>query len=105
MSLALSLDCDSSKVYAKFVKTTKSWPGEESWQILNGGSVIYTSPSLSGNTVRTIETCLTASANSQYTLKMKDTASDSWSNGAWLEIYGVNGNLALKVMMTATGRM
>ena len=101
MSLALSLDCESSQVYAKFVKKTANWAGEESWQILNGATVIYTSPSLSNYAIRTIETCLTASANSQYTLKMKDTAGDAWSDGAFLEIYGINNNLAFKVMMTA----
>ena len=101
MSLALSLDCESSQVYAKFVKKTVDWAGEESWQILNGTTVIYTSPSLSNYAIRTIETCLTASANSQYTLKMKDTGNDAWSNGAFLEIYGINNNLAFKVMMTA----
>ena len=101
MSLALSLECESSKVYAKFVKKTANWAGEESWQILNGATVIYTSPSLSNYATRTIETCLTASANSQYTLKMKDTANDAWSDGAFLEIYGINNNLAFKVMMTA----
>ena len=95
-----SITCGSDKVYAKFVKKTTNWASEESWQILDGTAVLYTSPSLTNSQTRMIETCLTATTNSQYVLKMKDTASDSWSNGAWMEIYGVNGNLALKVMMT-----
>lgn len=100
VSLALSLDCDSSQVYAKFMKKTINWASEESWQLLNGSTTVYSSPSLTNSETRTIETCLTATTNNQYILRMKDTANDSWSDGAWLEIYGVNGNLALKVMMT-----
>lgn len=54
--------------------------------------------------MRTIETCLTASTNSQYVLRMLDSGNVAWSSGAWLEVYGVNGNLALKVMMTETSQ-
>ena len=95
-----SVSCSDGQVYVRFVKKTEHYSSEESWQLLSGSSTIYTSPSLKNSQTRTIETCLTATTNNQYTLKMKDSFGDSWSNGAWLEIYGVNDNLALKVMMT-----
>ena len=63
----------------------------------DNSSLVYTSPSLLNNDVRTIETCLAASTNSQYVLRMQDS-----DNTAWLEVYGVNGNRTLKVMMTET---
>ena len=47
--------------------------------------------------MRTIETCLATSTNNQYVLRMQDSG-----NTAWLEVYGVNGNQMLKVMMTET---
>ena len=97
---ARSVSCSGSRVYAKFVKKTLSWASEESWQVLGGSLTLYSSPSLGDSQTYTIETCLTATSNHQFTLRMMDSYGDSWSNGAWLEIYGVNDNLALKVMMT-----
>ena len=32
---------------------------------------------------------------------MKDSGEDTWSNGAWISIEGINGNLVFKQMMTA----
>ena len=65
----------------------------------DNSSLVYTSPSLLNNDVRTIETCLSTSTNSQYVLRMQDSG-----NTAWLEVYGVNGNRTLKVMMTRPRR-
>ena len=63
----------------------------------DNSSLVYTSPSLLNNDVRTIETCLATSTNNQYVLRIQDSG-----NTAWLEVYGVNGNRTLKVMMTET---
>ena len=68
VALALSLDCDSNQNYLKIIKKTGSWANEESFEIRNGNTALYTSPSLTNNQVRTIETCLTSTTNSIYTL-------------------------------------
>ncbi|KNB41579.1 hypothetical protein JH06_5160 [Blastocystis sp. subtype 4] len=98
--LASSLICPSNQVYVKMTKKTASWAGEESFKILSGSTVVYTSPSLVNNQERVIEQCITASNHNQYTLQMSDSAGDSWSDGAWLMIEGINGNVMYKVMMT-----
>ena len=46
----------------------------------------------------TIQTCLNSTTNNQYTLRMI-AGSITWEKGTWLEVYGVNGNRALKVFM------
>ena len=100
VAVALSIDCESNQVYLKIMKKTGNWANEESFVISAGGAAIYTSPSLSVSEVRTLEVCLTASTNSQYSLEMKDTYGDSWTDGGWIELYGINGNMAFKGMMT-----
>ena len=98
--LAASLDCTSSQVYVKITKKTASWANEESFKILSGSITVYTSPSLTNNQERVIEVCLTSSTNNQYTLQMSDTAGDSWSDGAYIMMEGINGNIVYKAMMT-----
>ena len=83
----------------KIIKKTLSWASEESFQILSGSQTLYTSPSLVNSEERTLETCLTAAANNQYTLKMKDSFGDSWSSGAWIELYSINDNIIFKGFM------
>ena len=99
VALALSLDCDSNQNYLKIIKKTGSWANEESFDIRNGNTALYTSPSLTNNQVRTIETCLTSTTHSIYTLRMKDSAGDGWSNLAYIELYGIHGNMVYKGMM------
>ena len=94
------ITCDSDKVYAKITKVTKDWANEESFKIFSGETIVYTSPSLQNSATRTLETCLPASTNNQYRLEMYDSQNDSWADGAWLSIEGINGNLAFKGMMT-----
>ena len=55
------------------------------------------------NELRIIEYCLDASTNSQYTLKLKDSWGDSWTNGAYLEVQGIHGNTFFKNLMTQQG--
>ena len=80
---------------------TGSWAQEESFTISSGSTVVYTSPSLVNNSERTIETCLPSSSNHVYTLTMKDTANDAWTDNAWIMIKDINDNPVLKYMMTA----
>ncbi|KAK8807821.1 hypothetical protein WA171_000770 [Blastocystis sp. BT1] len=100
-SLTVAVDCTSSQVYIKFVKKTLTLASQESFSILSGTTSLYDSPSLTNSEERTIETCIQQTTNNQYTLGMYDTTS-YWSSGAWLEIYGINGNLVFKGMMTTS---
>ena len=93
--------CPSDQVYAKITKVTKSWASEESFKILNGESEFYASPSFEDNSERVLETCLGSPTNNIYSLHMYDSGGDSWSDGAWISIEGINGNLVFKQMMTA----
>ena len=99
-----TLSCSSGTNYARFVKKTAGDAAEESFVILADSTVVYTSPSFPDNNITEYETCLTASTNSQYTLQMMDSGSNCWSYGAWIEIYGVDNNRALKTIMIEKDR-
>ena len=71
-------------MYVKITKKTVSFAIEESFTISDGATVVFTSPSLVNNDVRVLEVCLQPSTNNQYSLEMKDSYGDSWSNGAWI---------------------
>ena len=94
-----TIACPNGQTYLKIVKKTLSWASEESFMIISGSQTLYTSPSLVNNDERTLETCLTAAANNQYTLKMKDTFGDSWTNGGWIKLYSINENIVFKGFM------
>lgn len=73
---------------------------EESFKIYSGSTAVYSSPSLVSNDERVIEVCLSGPSNYQYTLEMNDSGGDSWSNGCWIKIESINGNVMFKGMMT-----
>ena len=99
MALVYSeLTCQDGKLYAKITKKTAGSASQESFQILSGTTVLYTSPSLVNNDVRELEVCLDPAMTGIYDLLMKDTSS-YWTNGAWIQIEGINGNLVFKGMM------
>ena len=86
-----------------FVAVTKrcmTWAKEESYQILDGTTVLVTSPAFSDNSEQTDKYCLNATTNSQYTLRLSDSARDNWANGAWVSVAGIYGNVVLKAVMT-----
>ena len=76
------------------------YASEESFKVYNGATLLYTSPTFATNEVRTIEQCLSASTNNQYTLQLSDSYGDSWSSLAFLTIYGKYGNVFFKATMT-----
>ena len=100
VSTVFAQSCTSGTVYAKIIKKTGNWAGEESFTIAVGSTVAYTSPSLVNDSERTIETCLPSSSNYIYTMTMKDSANDAWTDGAWIMIKDINDNPVLKYMMT-----
>ena len=95
------LTCQNGKLYAKITKKTAGSASQESFQILSGTTVLYTSPSLVNNEERELEVCLDPTTTGMYSLLMKDTSS-YWTNGAWIQIEGINGNLVFKGMMVAS---
>ena len=76
------LTCPSDKVYVKFIKQCYNFASEESFEIWDGNDLLYKSPTFVDKALRTIEYCLNVTEHSQYTLKIKDSFGDSWSNGA-----------------------
>ena len=76
------------------------YSSEEKVRILVGETVEYESPTFSDFQERELEICLSPSPNSQYLLKMSDTLGDSWTDGAWVAVRGINGNTVLKTFMT-----
>ena len=83
-------------------KLSRDYASEESYKILSGSLELVTSPRFANNVLRTDEFCLIASANNQYTFRMKDAAEphgDSWTSGAWASVAGVYGNIVFKSYM------
>ena len=96
------LTCDSGQTYVKFVKKCGTLDAsEESFEVFDGSTLLYTGSGFADNEERTIEQCLSSSSNNQYTLKMIDSYGNSWYNGASLTIYGQYGNVVFKNFMTA----
>ena len=95
------LTCTSGQTYVKFFKVCgSSYASEESFEIYDGSTLLYTGDDFANNEERTIEQCITSSTNNQYTLKLIDSYGDSWYNGAYLTVYGQYGNVVFKNFMT-----
>ena len=97
-----TITCESGQVYAAVTKSSRDFASEESYKILSGSLELVTSPPFASNVLRTDEFCLIASANNQYTFRMKDAAEphgDSWTSGSWASVAGVYGNIFFKGFM------
>ena len=84
----------------QFVKKTGARFGEESFRVLSGTEIVFTSPPFAKNDVKTMEACLPANARSVYVLEMVDSGNNSWDDGAWIAIYGSNENCVYKNFMS-----
>ena len=93
--------CNNGEVYVAVTKKCTGWGTEESYKILNGATVLKTSAAFASNEQRTDEYCLTATTNNQYTFKIIDSVGDSWTNGAWVSVAGIYGNVVLKTTLVA----
>ena len=102
--IALStLSCDAGLTYVQFVKKTGTRFGEESFQVLSGTEIVFTSPPFAKNDEKTMEACLPVNSRSVYVLEMVDSGNNSWDDGAWIAIYGVNGNCVYRNFMSELG--
>ena len=80
---------------------TTYYASEESFEIVSGSSVLFTSPPFSNYAQQYVyEVCLKSSSNHIFTLVMKCSQNRRWSSGTWIEIEGMNGNIVYKGMMT-----
>ena len=87
----------------KFIKNSgSSYANEESFEVYDGSTLLYTSPTFANNEERTIEECLTSSTNNQYTLRLIDSYGDCWYSKSYLRVYGQYGNAVFKNFMTAS---
>ena len=80
-------------------KQSKNHANEESYQILSGATVLKTSDTFVNHERRMDEYCLTPTTNNQYTFKIIDSYGDSWTNGAWVSVSGLYGNVVLKATL------
>ena len=94
-----TLTCNNGEVYVSVTKKCTSFASEESYKILNGATELKTSAPFASNEQRTDEYCLTATTNNQYTFKIIDSYGDSWTNGAWVSVAGIYGNVVLKATL------
>ena len=96
--------CEGNTVYVKFLMKTGVFGSQnESFEIYDGASLLYTSPVFESNTLREWEHCLQATVNNQYTLQMKHAWESTWISGSYLTIQGVSGNRVFKNYMTKNG--
>ena len=84
----------------KAIKKTTTAAAEESFVIKYGSSTAYTSPTFTNNNETILDICLPSSSNYQYTLVMKDSGNNTWSNGAWIELRNSYDTVVLKAIMT-----
>ena len=59
-------------------------------------SELFVSPDFFDNETRVMEACIKANENHYYYLQMRGRYQEGWSSGAWVELYGINGNMVLK---------
>ena len=96
--LTCSMDCASDQDYVKITKKTTSQASHESFQIVSGFSVLFSSSPFKDNEVYVNETCLTTSSTHIYTLVMSDSAGDGWQ-GSWITLSDINENAVFKSSM------
>ncbi|KNB42133.1 hypothetical protein JH06_4646 [Blastocystis sp. subtype 4] len=97
-----ALSCEDNQLYIKYTKKTKAWGTEEAFTIMDGETSVYESPMFANQDEREVEACVQKSVNCQYTIVLSDRGNDGWSDGAWLKIEGVNGNVIYKTFMINT---
>ena len=79
--LSYSIQCSSNQDYVKVTKITKDRANPESFEIVSGSSVLFSSPPFSNNQQYMYEICLNTSSNHIFTLVMGDS-SGWWYAGA-----------------------
>ena len=99
VSLSAALVCQNGQNYIKIIKKSTTSAAEESFTISDGSTVLVQSVTFTNNAEQTFEYCVTQNTNSQYSLEMKDSWGDSWTNGSYMEIRGIYENIFFKNFM------
>ena len=99
VSLSAALVCQNGQNYIKIIKKSSTSAAEESFTISDGSTVLVQSVTFTNNAEQTFEYCVTQNTNSQYSLEMKDSWGDSWTNGSYMEIRGIYDNVFFKNFM------
>ena len=94
-----TLECETNQVYIKVKKVSAFSASSESYQILDGDTLLAQSPPFSDNEVNESEYCVDTTVDSIYTLRLMDSLSDSWSRGSYIEVKGVSDNVVFKGFM------
>ena len=104
MAVVFSLDCTETENYVKIIKKSERYADEEAFAVKYGTTTLIQSITLTSQTTQTFEYCIAKNPKNLYTLELIDTANDSWTNGAWIEIRGIYDNVVFKNMMIASGK-
>ena len=80
-------------------QTGATHASEESFEIYAGSEMVVSQVSANSNELTSYEYCLPITTNYQYVLYMKDSIGDSWSDGSWIALYGLNGDVVYKGIM------
>ena len=104
MAVVFSLDCTETENYVKIIKKNERYADEEAFAVKYGTTTLIQSITLTSQTTQTFEYCIAKNPKNLYTLELIDSANDSWTNGAWIEIRGIYDNVVFKNMMIASGK-
>ena len=91
--------CLDNQVYLKIIMSKNSYGNEESYRIMNGYSVLYSSSYMYSPITYTAETCLIATSNYQYTLVMSSSYGNGWYANDWIELYNIDNELVLRTRL------
>ena len=101
MSIAYcDIVCSPDFVYMKTIRQCQDQCSKESFLVLDGDIIVYSSPFCEDYECRILEGCLPPSQNLQYSVMLVDSSKNSWSSGSWLTIVGEYGNTLFKNYLT-----
>ena len=100
LAITQSLTCKENQQHVKVVKKSTVKAREESVEIWNPNEeLLFTGENYADGELREDEVCLDNSV--VFTLVMKDSHEDGWSDGSYVEIITENGNSATKSFITS----
>ena len=92
--------CSFNETYIKVRKNCGYDADEESFEIWDDHQKLFQSPPFHDGQNYQPTICLPPTVNSQYVLKMLDSANDSWDGRSWIQIEGAYGNFVFKGFAT-----
>ena len=98
LNASSGLQCKDGEDYLRMVKKSRMNGYNDMFTIKDDTpfSELFDSPDFFDNETRVMEACIKANENHYYYLQMRSRYQEKWSSGAWVELYGINGNMVLK---------